>query len=219
MEFKQWQGFKCGDWQKEINVRDFIQHNYTPYEGDSSFLEGATDKTLKLWDKVLKLYEKEKNSPGGVLDIDTKTVAGVDAFEAGYIDKNLEEIVGFQTDSPLKRAIMPYGGVRIVEKAVAANQEANPDIQTFTGRIVSGDQFVSSAEVKEKLVQNFQAKCTEMEGAAIAHVCRLFGTPFGILRSISDSANEDSPADFPTFVKIAADNAASVIVNYLDGLN
>lgn len=130
MEFKQWQGFKCGDWQKEINVRDFIQHNYTPYEGDSSFLEGATDKTLKLWDKVLKLYEKEKNSPGGVLDIDTKTVAGVDAFEAGYIDKNLEEIVGFQTDSPLKRAIMPYGGVRIVEKAVAACEKTlDPKIE------------------------------------------------------------------------------------------
>ena len=130
MEFKQWQGFKCGDWQEEINVRDFIQHNYTPYEGDSSFLEGATDKTLKLWDKVLKLYEKEKNSPGGVLDIETKIPAGVDAFEAGYIDKNLEEIVGFQTDKPLKRAIMPYGGIRIVEKATAAcGKQIDPEIE------------------------------------------------------------------------------------------
>ena len=130
MEFKQWQGFKCGDWQEEINVRDFIQHNYTPYEGDSSFLEGATDKTLKLWDKVLKLYEKEKNSPGGVLDIETKIPAGVDAFEAGYIDKNLEEIVGFQTDKPLKRAIMPYGGIRIVEKAAAAcGKQIDPEIE------------------------------------------------------------------------------------------
>ena len=73
MEFKEWKGFKCGEWQEEINVRDFIQKNYTPYEGDSSFLEGTTTKTSKLWDKVLKLYEKEKNSQGGVLDIDTKT--------------------------------------------------------------------------------------------------------------------------------------------------
>ncbi|MBR0491723.1 MAG: formate C-acetyltransferase [Clostridia bacterium] len=120
MEYKQWQGFKGGEWQEVINVRDFIQNNYTPYEGDSSFLEGATEKTLKLWDKVLKLYEKEKNSPGGVLDIETKIPAGIDAFEAGYIDKDLEEIVGFQTDKPLKRAIMPYGGIRIVEKATAA---------------------------------------------------------------------------------------------------
>ena len=120
MEFKQWQGFKGGEWQEVINVRDFIQNNYTPYEGDSSFLEGATEKTLKLWDKVLKLYEKEKNSTGGVLDIETKIPAGIDAFEAGYIDKDLEEIVGFQTDKPLKRAIMPYGGIRIVEKATAA---------------------------------------------------------------------------------------------------
>lgn len=120
MEYKQWQGFKGGEWQEVINVRDFIQNNYTPYEGDSSFLEGATEKTLKLWDKVLKLYEKEKNSTGGVLDIETKIPAGIDAFEAGYIDKDLEEIVGFQTDKPLKRAIMPYGGIRIVEKATAA---------------------------------------------------------------------------------------------------
>ena len=120
MEYKQWQGFKGGEWQEVINVRDFIQNNYTPYEGDSSFLEEATQKTLKLWDKVLKLYEKEKNSTGGVLDIETKIPAGIDAFEAGYIDKDLEEIVGFQTDKPLKRAIMPYGGIRIVEKATAA---------------------------------------------------------------------------------------------------
>ena len=120
MEYKQWQGFKKGEWQEVINVRDFIQLNYTPYEGDSSFLAEITPKTQKLWDKVLKLYEKEKKSPGGVLDVDTKTPAGVNAFEAGYLDKNLEEIVGFQTDSPLKRAIMPYGGIRIVEKATAA---------------------------------------------------------------------------------------------------
>ncbi|MBR0351080.1 MAG: formate C-acetyltransferase [Clostridia bacterium] len=120
MEFKEWQGFKSGAWQEEINLRDFIQHNYTPYEGDSSFLANATQKTLKLWDKVVKLYEKEKNSQGGVLDVDTKTPSTVSAHDAGYIDKDLEEIVGLQTDSPLKRAIMPFGGIRIVEKATAA---------------------------------------------------------------------------------------------------
>ena len=120
MKFEQWDGFEKGDWQSEINVRDFIQRNYTPYEGDSTFLAGPTEKTKKLWDEVLELYKKEKASKGGVLDIDTKTISSVNSHEAGYIDKDLEEIVGLQTDAPLKRAIMPYGGIRIVEKACAA---------------------------------------------------------------------------------------------------
>ena len=116
MEFKQWDGFdKTGEWTKEIDVRGFIQANYTPYEGDDSFLAGATEKTKKLWDKVLKLYEKEREN--GVLDVDTKTPSGVDRYEAGYLDKDLEQIVGFQTDAPLKRAIMPNGGIKIVEKS------------------------------------------------------------------------------------------------------
>ncbi len=120
MKFEQWDGFEKGDWQSEINVRDFIQRNYTPYEGDATFLAGPTEKTKKLWDEVLELYKKEKASKGGVLDIDTKTISSVNSHEAGYIDKDLEEIVGLQTDAPLKRAIMPYGGIRIVEKACAA---------------------------------------------------------------------------------------------------
>ena len=120
MKFEQWEGFEKGDWQNEINVRDFIQRNYTPYEGDATFLAGPTEKTKKLWDEVLELYKKEKASKGGVLDIDTKTISSVNAYEPGYIDKDLEEIVGLQTDAPLKRAIMPYGGIRIVEKACAA---------------------------------------------------------------------------------------------------
>ena len=120
MKFEQWEGFEKGDWQNEINVRDFIQRNYTPYEGDSTFLAGPTEKTKKLWDEVLELYKKEKASKGGVLDIDTKTISSVNSHEAGYIDKDLEEIVGLQTDAPLKRAIMPYGGIRIVEKACEA---------------------------------------------------------------------------------------------------
>ena len=120
MNFEQWKGFKKGDWKDEINVRDFIQHNYTPYEGDSSFLTEPTEKTKKLWNEVLELYKKEHDSKGGVLDIDTKTPSTITAHEAGYIDKDLEDIVGLQTDAPLKRSIMPFGGIRIVEKACAA---------------------------------------------------------------------------------------------------
>ena len=120
MKFEQWNGFKCGDWQSEINVRDFIQHNYTPYTGDKSFLTKPTAKTEKLWNEVLDLYKKEHAAEGGVLDIDTKTISTVSAHDAGYIDKDLEEIVGLQTDKPLKRAIMPFGGIRIVEKSCEA---------------------------------------------------------------------------------------------------
>ena len=120
MEFDQWKGFNSGVWQKEINVRDFIQKNYTPYEGNDEFLANPTEKTKKLWNEVLKLYDKEKASPGSVLDIDTKTPSMIDSYKPGYIDKDLEEIVGLQTDSPLKRAIMPFGGIRIVEKSCEA---------------------------------------------------------------------------------------------------
>ena len=115
--FKQWDGFnKSGEWTSEIDVRGFIQANYKPYEGDSTFLAGATEKTKKLWDKVLELYKKEREN-GGVLDADCKTPSSINAYDAGYIDKDLEEIVGLQTDAPLKRAIMPNGGIRIVEKS------------------------------------------------------------------------------------------------------
>ena len=120
MKFEEWKDFNKGEWQDEINVRDFIQRNYTPYEGDESFLVGITEKTNKLWNEVLELYKKEKDSEGGVLDIDTKTVSTISAHEAGYIDEDLEDIVGLQTDKPLKRAIMPFGGIRIVEKSCEA---------------------------------------------------------------------------------------------------
>ena len=120
MKFEQWNGFNLGDWQDEINVRDFIQKNYTPYEGDDSFLTQPTERTKKLWDEVLDLYKKEHDSEGGVLDIDSTTVSTISSHDAGYIDKDLETIVGLQTDSPLKRAIMPFGGIRIVEKSCEA---------------------------------------------------------------------------------------------------
>ena len=129
MDFEQWKDFEKGEWKRKIDVRNFIQKNYTPYEGNATFLTGTTDKTKKLWDEVLKLYEKERNSNGSVLDIDTKTISTVSAHEAGYIDKDLEEIVGLQTDAPLKRAIMPYGGIKIVEKSCEAyGREVDPEV-------------------------------------------------------------------------------------------
>ena len=117
MDFKQWRNFNTtGEWTKEIDVRGFIQANYTPYEGDSNFLTSPTEKTKKLWNKVLDLYKKETEN-NGVLDVDVKTPSSINAYEPGYVDKSLEEIVGFQTDAPLKRAIMPNGGIRVVEKS------------------------------------------------------------------------------------------------------
>jgi len=119
MKFEEWKNFNEGEWTKEINVRNFIQLNYTPYEGDSSFLSNVTDRTTKLWDIVLNLYKQEKEN-GGVLEISSDIASTITSHPAGYIDKDLEQIVGLQTDKPLKRAIMPNGGIRIVEKSCAA---------------------------------------------------------------------------------------------------
>ena len=129
MEFNEWNGFEKGEWKRQIDVRNFIQKNYTPYEGNSSFLTGTTEKTQKLWNKVLELYKKEHDSEGGVLDIDTETISTIASHDAGYIDKELEEIVGLQTDAPLKRAIMPFGGIKIVEKSCEAyNRKVDPEV-------------------------------------------------------------------------------------------
>ncbi len=113
---KHWNGFNAGVWCDEVDVRDFIQKNYTPYEGDDSFLCQATDRTKKLWEKVMELMREETKK--GVLDAETKVPAKIMAYKAGYIDKELEKIVGLQTDKPLKRAIMPFGGLRVVKKAL-----------------------------------------------------------------------------------------------------
>ena len=135
MKFKEWNDFKSGDWQNEIDVRNFIINNYTPYEGDSSFLSGPTNKTKELWNQVIELYKKEKEN-NGVLDIDSKTISSIAAYDAGYIDKNLEEIVGLQTDAPLKRAIMPFGGIKIVEKSCAAyGKEVDPEVSKIFNTI------------------------------------------------------------------------------------
>lgn len=128
MKFEQWNGFNYGTWTNSVDVRNFIQKNYTPYTGDSSFLTDATEKTTKLWNVVLNLYKKEKEN-GGVLDIDTKTISTITSHKPGYIEKDLEEIVGLQTDAPLKRAIMPFGGIRIVEKSCEAyGREVDPEV-------------------------------------------------------------------------------------------
>jgi formate C-acetyltransferase len=129
MEFRQWNGFNKGRWTETIDVRDFIQKNYTPYTGDDAFLENATEKTNNLWKDVLDLYKKEKDN-GGVLDIDNKTISTITSHKAGYINKDLEEIVGLQTDAPLKRAIMPFGGIRIVEKSCEAyGRKVDPEVE------------------------------------------------------------------------------------------
>ncbi len=117
--FEQWKGFKGSKWQDEVNVRDFIQHNYDPYDGDESFLAGPTEATEKLWDALQKL-QKEERAKGGVLDMETEVISTLTSYGPGYIDeslKDLEQIVGLQTDKPLKRAFMPYGGIRMSMEA------------------------------------------------------------------------------------------------------
>ena len=119
MEFTQWTGFTTGAWQTEINVRDFIQKNYTPYYGDASFLGGATERTKDLLEQFRVLQKKEQEN-GGVLDIDTTTVSSLCNYKPGYLDKEKELIVGFQTDEPLKRGVNPFGGIRMARSACAA---------------------------------------------------------------------------------------------------
>ena len=130
-KYEGWSGFESGTWVNEINVRSFIRHNYTPYDGDESFLEKATDDTLALWDQVMDLTRQEREK-GGVLDMDTKIISTITSHAPGYLDKNKEKIVGFQTDKPFKRALMPYGGVRMAEKACADNgYTMDPEVKEF----------------------------------------------------------------------------------------
>ena len=125
---EEWNDFKTGSWTKNVDVRNFIQTNYTPYEGDDSFLAGATEATTKLWAEVSELFKKEREN-GGVLDVDTETISGINEYNPGYIDQAFEKIVGVQTDAPLKRAVMPYGGIRMAENAAKAyGYEVSPKI-------------------------------------------------------------------------------------------
>ncbi len=124
-----WNGFKGGDWQDEIDVRDFINRNYTPYDGDQSFLEEATEATTKLNDMLIDIKLKER-AAGGVLDADTKVVSTITSHKPGYLDKDLEKIVGLQTDKPMKKALMPYGGIRMAKVALAAyGMEIDPETE------------------------------------------------------------------------------------------
>lgn len=126
---KAWQGFKPGKWQEEVDVRDFILKNFTPYTGDESFLEGPTEATKKLWEQVMELSKKEREA-GGVLDADTKVVSTITSHGPGYLDKDLEKIVGFQTDKPFKRALMPFGGIRMAKQALEAyGYELDPEVE------------------------------------------------------------------------------------------
>ncbi|MDQ0339036.1 formate C-acetyltransferase [Caldalkalibacillus uzonensis] len=124
-----WRGFKPGKWMEEVNVRDFIQLNWSPYTGNESFLAGPTERTKQLWEKVQVLLKKEREK-GGVLDVDTKTVSTITSHLPGYIDKEMEQVVGLQTDAPLKRAIMPFGGIRMVKEACRAyGYELDPGVE------------------------------------------------------------------------------------------
>lgn len=127
---EEWLNFKEGNWTKEVNVRDFIQKNYTLYEGDESFLSGITEKTKKVWDRCTELLKEELKK--GVLDIDTKNMSGINSFKPGYIDKENEVIFGLQTDAPLKRAVNPYGGIRMVYSSLKAyNSELDKDVDYY----------------------------------------------------------------------------------------
>jgi formate C-acetyltransferase len=142
---QEWINFNEGQWTRSIDVRNFIQLNYTAYEGNDNFLVGATEATTKLWEEVSELFKKEREN--GVLDVDTETISGINEYNAGYIDKAFEKIVGVQTDAPLKRAVMPFGGVRMAENAAKSyGYEINPKIsEIFTKYRKSHNQGVFDA--------------------------------------------------------------------------
>ena len=153
--FAQWDGFEGRLWKEEVNVRDFIQKNYKPYDGDSSFLAGPTEATDKLWGELQKL-QKEERAKGGVLDMETKVVSGITAYGPGYIseaDKDLEKVVGLQTDKPLKRAFMPFGGIKMAEQACSTyGYEPDPELhKIFTEYCKTHNQGVFDAYTPEML--------------------------------------------------------------------
>lgn len=133
-QFEAWKGFESGPWTEGINVRDFIQRNYTPYDGDSSFLAGPTEKTERVWDTLEKKYLSVERKQR-VYDVDTHTPTDIDAFPAGYISEDDDVIVGLQTDTPLKRAMMPFGGWRMVKQAIGeAGKEVDPEVEKIFTR-------------------------------------------------------------------------------------
>ena len=178
VEKTQWAGFKGRLWKEEINVRDFIQNNYTPYDGDESFLAGPTEATNKLWGKLQEL-QKEERAKGGVLDMETKVVTGLTDYGPGYIDesmKDLEQVVGLQTDKPLKRAFMPYGGIKMAEES-CENYGYTPDPElhkVFTEYHKTHNQGV------------FDAYTPEMRAARRSHIITGLPDTYGRGRIVGD---------------------------------
>ena len=155
VDFEKWEGFEGSLWKEEVNVRDFIQKNYTVYDGDESFLAGPTDATNKLWG-ILQGLQKEERAKGGVLDMETKVVSGITSYGPGYIseaDKDLEKVVGLQTDKPLKRAFMPFGGIKMAEQACSTyGYEPDPELhKIFTEYCKTHNQGVFDAYTPEML--------------------------------------------------------------------
>ena len=176
MTYKAWEGFVPGKWSDdEVNVRDFIQRNYTPYDGDDSFLEGPTEATKKLWQEILELSEKER-AAGGVLKADTSIVSTLTSHKAGYIDKELEKIVGLQTDEPFKRALQPFGGIRMAEEALGMyGYEIDP--------------LVKEIFTKYRKTHNdgvYDAYTPEMRRARTAHILTGLPDTYGRGRIVGD---------------------------------
>ena len=174
-EYEGWAGFESGTWQKEINVRSFIRHNYTPYDGDESFLAGPTSNTVALWNQVLELSKLEREA-GGVLDMDTKIISTITSHAPGYLDKEKEKIVGLQTDKPMKRALMPYGGIRMAEKACKDNgYELDPTVKEFF-----------SVHRKTHNAGVFDAYTPEMRACRKSHIITGLPDAYGRGRIIGD---------------------------------
>lgn len=171
----EWNDFIGGAWEKEINVRDFIQKNYTPYDGDDSFLEGATEDTKALWKQVLEL-SKEERERGGVLDMDTKVISTITSHGPGYLDKEKEKIVGFQTEKPFKRSLQPYGGIRMAVKACQDNgYEVDPEVVKY---------FTTHRKTHNAGV--FDAYTPEMRACRSAHIITGLPDAYGRGRIIGD---------------------------------
>lgn len=171
----EWKDFLGGVWEKEINVRDFIQKNYNPYDGDDSFLEGPTQNTKDLWAQVMELSKKEREA-GGVLDMDTKTISTITSHGPGYLDKDKETIVGFQTDKPFKRSLQPYGGIRMAEKACSDNgYQVDPEISEFF-----------SIHRKTHNAGVFDAYTPEMKACRSSHIITGLPDAYGRGRIIGD---------------------------------
>ena len=172
---KEWEGFFPGVWEKTVNVRDFIQKNYTPYDGDDSFLEGPTEDTKALWDQVMDLFRQEREA-GGVLDMDTKVISTIVSHGPGYLDKSKEKIVGFQTDKPLKRSLQPYGGIRMAKKACEDNgYKVDPELEEF---------FTLHRKTHNAGV--FDAYAPEMRACRSSHVITGLPDAYGRGRIIGD---------------------------------